>query len=96
MEGDKPSHIKRNMVVRIIRPHNLPMRPYTHNEKPNTKTPEPESNEIGEEFQDKGCVGAAHVAVGHYFGRHSVAEVDEAGYCEAGWSDGDELFVLAT
>lgn len=79
------------MVVWVIGLHDLPVCTDGDDEEPETETPEPEAGEGGEELEEEGGVGVAHVAVWHDFGDQGVAEVDEAGDGEAGGADGDEL-----
>lgn len=67
------------------------MRTNRDEEEPDTQTPQPKAEQVGHEFNEKGCIGVAHVAMRENLGASDVAEMHETTDSEAAGTHGDEL-----
>jgi hypothetical protein len=90
-----PRHVELDVVCRVVPPHHLIVRPDAHNEEPQAEPPHPQSRQVGEDFEEEPRRGVALIPVRHDLRHDHVAEVHDAGYCEAAGADGDELWMSA-
>lgn len=75
------------MVFGIVHAHKVKVCTNADNKEPDTKAPQPETYEVGDDLEDEPSFDMPLEAIWEYFGLDDVAEVDEARDCEAAWSN---------
>lgn len=91
---DRPSHIKFDMMPRIIHIHQLPMCTNADYEEPEAETPQPEPRHVREKFEEKSCFRFATISIRHDFHREDISKMYDSCDCESTWTNGHELVML--